>query len=272
VERVSITPAGDHCTQPPTIQVATAKISKPIKELLQGKNPCTIPESDLRKERDRQEKSLALSGVNVTMQVSCGARMRNLRMDILDRDLYAEAPKTPLQTSWTMNVLKQIDQAVGPSPLDKPMFNLKETDTFLAKPPESDTTRSLRSGQFDPLFDSPVKVSDIYRQALEPRHLPSVLFGGASPDVPVVFNLPKYPPIARAAHVEGTVTFTVDVASGGRVTNLSYTGDPKLKLLWAATANAVNTWQFQPGASGHHVRASIEFHLNCPSAEISKGQ
>jgi TonB family protein len=270
VERILITPAGDRCFQPPTVEVSTAKIEKPIRELLHDQNPCIISEKNLRKERDRRKKSLVFSGVNVTMRVSCGTRVRNLQMDILDRDIYAEAPKTPRQTSWTMSVLNQLDQALGPGVPDKPIFNLKEPDPIPAKPPESETIRALREGEFDSLFGSSVKVSDIYRQALEPRRLPSVLLGKSSPDVPVSFTLPKYPPIARVAHLEGTVTFTLEIASSGNVTNLTYTGEPKLKLLWAATADAVNSWQFQPDKAGHHVQASIEFRLNCPSTDISK--
>jgi hypothetical protein len=270
VERVSITPAGDRCTQPPTVEVSTAKIDKPIQELLHGQNPCTISEKDLRKERERRKESLALSGVNVTMQVRCGTRVRSLRMDILDRDIYAENPKTPRQASWTMSVLDQLDHALGPGIPNKPIFNLNGADPVPAKPPESETIRALRDGQFDSLFGSSVKVSDIYRQALEPRPLPNVLFGESSPDVPVSFIMPKYTPIARAAHVEGTVTFTLDVTSVGTVTNLSYTGAPKLKLLWTSTADAVNSWQFRPEAAGNHVHASVVFRLNCPLASINK--
>jgi TonB family protein len=270
VERILVTPAGDRCLQPPTIEASTTKIEKPIQELLYGQNPCTIREKDLRKERDRRKKSLVFSGVNVTMRVSCGTRVRNLRMDILDRDIYAEAPKTPRQTSWTMSVLDQLDQALGPGVPDKPIFNLKETDPVPAKPSESETIRALREGEFDSLFGSSVKVSDIYRQALEPRRLPSVFLGRSSPNVPVSFTMPKYPPIARAAHLQGTVTFTLQIASSGNVTNLTYAGEPKLKLLWAATSDAVNSWQFRPDAVGHHVQASIEFRLNCQSTNINK--
>jgi TonB family protein len=269
VERILVTPAGDRCLQPPTVEVTKAKIDKSIKELLQGQNPCNVPEKALRKERDRRKKSVVFSGVNVTMQVSCGTRVRDLRMDILDRDIYAKDPKTPRQTSWTMSVLDQLDKALGPGVPDKPIFNLKETDPVPAKPPESETIRALRDGQFDSLFGSSVKVSDIYRQALEPRRLPNVVFGGSSPDVPVSFTMPKYPPIARAAHVEGTVTFTLDVASGGRVTNLSYVSGPK--LLWnPAATDVINGWEFRPDAIGHHVQASIAYRLNCPTTDIKK--
>ena len=94
--------------------------------------------------------------------------------------------------------------------------------------------------------------------------------GRSSPDVPVSFTMPKYPLLARAAHLEGIVTFTLQIASRGNVTNLAYTGEPKLKLLWAATADAVNSWRFRPDAAGHHVQASIEFRLNCPLTDVSK--
>jgi hypothetical protein len=269
VERVLITPAGDRCLQPPTIEAESVMIDEPIDDLLQGRNPCSISEKDLRRERDRKKKSLVFSGAIVTMQVSCGTHLRNLRMDILDRDIYSETPKTPRQTSWTMSVLDQLDQAIAPGVPDKPIFNLKESDPIPERPPETETIRALRDGQFDSLFGSSVKVSDIYRQALEPRRSRSVLFAGSSPDVPVSFTMPSYPPIARVAHVEGTVTFTLDINSTSKVTHLSYVSGPK--LLWnSATIDSINGWTFQHEAAGHHVQASVEFHLNCPPDEMKK--
>jgi len=68
---------------------------------------------ELHRELKRCKKCLTFSGVNVTMQVSCKGRDRQLRMDILDRDIFDSAPHTPANTSWTMTFLTELDTTLG---------------------------------------------------------------------------------------------------------------------------------------------------------------
>jgi hypothetical protein len=122
VERILVSPAGIACIQPPTVEINVANIGKPLAEIMQGNNPCDIPEKALRQERKRCKHCLNFSGVNVTLSVSCKKGDRQIRADILDKDLFDRSAKTPPNTSWTMAVLGQIDGSLGPGVMDKPAF------------------------------------------------------------------------------------------------------------------------------------------------------
>ena len=55
---------------------------------------------------------------------------------------------------------------------------------------------------------------------------------------------PRYPPLARYAHVEGEVTMNVIIGENGEVSNIKVvSGDP---LLWEAAIDAVRQWQYRP--------------------------
>ena len=56
--------------------------------------------------------------------------------------------------------------------------------------------------------------------------------------------IPAFPPIARAACIEGTVSVVVDVNSTGRVTNADVLyGHP---LLWQTAVEAARNWAYNP--------------------------
>jgi hypothetical protein len=99
VERALVTPRGQSCTQPATVESKTVTLHEAMADLLQGRNPCAIPENELRRELKRRGNYPVFSGENVTMQMNCGGRPRRFRMDILDRDLFDSAPNTPANTS-----------------------------------------------------------------------------------------------------------------------------------------------------------------------------
>jgi hypothetical protein len=66
LERIILTPEGIKCLMPPKIELANAKLDETIVDLLGKKNPCAIPEKDLRREKKRCKKCEAFSGANVT--------------------------------------------------------------------------------------------------------------------------------------------------------------------------------------------------------------
>lgn len=107
VQRALVTPPGIACVQPAKVELSSGTLHESMEELLQSKNPCAIPEKELRREQRRCKKCLVFSGVNVTMQVTCGGENRQIRTDILDRDLFDSAPNTPKNTSWSMAVLQR---------------------------------------------------------------------------------------------------------------------------------------------------------------------
>src|SRR5215471_4708946 len=112
VERITVTPPGNPCTQPAAnVEVGNASLAASISDLLAGRNPCSIPDRALRKELKRCKKCLVFSGAQITMSVQCGTQTRFIRMDILDRDMFDPVPSTPEHTSWTMALLGHLDQA-----------------------------------------------------------------------------------------------------------------------------------------------------------------
>jgi hypothetical protein len=267
VERLQVTPPGDACTQPATVEVSTASIRESVADLLGGTNPCTIPEKDLRRERKRCKKCLVFSGADVTMQVSCGGQSRRIRMDILDRDMFDPHAGTPEHTSWTMALMGRLDQALGSNIMERPAFTLSgESRQLSPKPQSSPMLEDLERGTFDALFDrGSYRPSELYRQARNPPPEPSVELVSSSPFRPSTYTLPKYPPIARAAHVSGQVTFTVSVESDGHPSPPSFlSGNP---LIQRAVTASISDWTFPTEATGEDVRVTIQFNMNCVSAQ-----
>src|SRR5215470_19485218 len=105
VERITLTPAGNKCTQPAKLEAASASLTQSVADLLAGTNPCSISQKELSRELKRRKKYSVFSGANVSMQVECGGQKRIIRADILDRDMFDAHPGTPERTSWTMELL-----------------------------------------------------------------------------------------------------------------------------------------------------------------------
>jgi TonB family protein len=260
VERVLVTPPGQACWNPATIESKAVILHKTMKDLLANKNPCTIPERELHRELKRCKKCLTFSGVNITMQVSCGGKDRQLHMDILDKDLFDSRPQTPENTSWTMSLLGELDKTLGPGVMDKPMFSLGSTEQ--SRVPDTELIRSIRNGKFDELFDKEHTVSKVALEADKPPPPPpSVKIESATPFAPISPKLPIYPPIAKAARVEGLVTVTFDVSSEGKVQNVVVVNGPKMVEL--GVKDAITGWSFPQSAWGKSIQASIRFALNC---------
>jgi protein TonB len=55
---------------------------------------------------------------------------------------------------------------------------------------------------------------------------------------------PTYPPIARAAHVSGTVVLHAIISKTGTITNLTVISGPE--MLRASAVDAVRTWRYRP--------------------------
>ncbi len=263
IERITLIPAGNECIAPAKLETASASISESTGALLGSTNPCTIPEKSLRRELKRCKNCLVFSGANVVMQVQCGTQTRLIRSDILDRDMFDAAAKTPEHTSWTMRLLKRLDQAVGPGVMDKPIFPTPEREELSAKDSDSVTLRDLSEGKYDALFQgAPNKPSDLYRAAKNHPPPPRVRLLSSVPLTPEVFVQPEYPLLARMARVEGAVSFKIEIDTNGGATNLTFeSGHP---ILREAVKKAVSAWRFPKDASNQQIQATIEFTLNCP--------
>jgi hypothetical protein len=261
VERVLLTP-GYKCTLAPKVEVAAATIKQSVAELFGATNPCAIPEKNLNRELERRKHYLVFSGADVTMQVQCGGQTRIVRSDILDRDWFDSHPNTPENTSWTMRILAQLDQALGPGVMDKPMITLPGTDGKSALSSDSPTLRDIAAGKYDGLFaGAPDKPSTICLSLLKVIPNPTVSFVKSSPFQPVLSPMPEYPAIARAAGLEGLFTFTVEVKPDGGTANFAVEhGAP---LIQKSVEYAVQGWVFPKQAAGQRMEVTIEFALNC---------
>jgi protein TonB len=83
----------------------------------------------------------------------------------------------------------------------------------------------------------------------------------STPVPPEVFVQPGYPPLARMAKVEGSVSLRIEVDTDGAVTDSTIvSGNP---LFARAVKEAVVGWKFPRDASQREVQATIEFILNC---------
>jgi TonB family protein len=153
-----------------------------------------------------------------------------------------------------------INKAVGPGVMDKPALATPQPNA----PPvvETQAMRDLAAGNYDNLFPGASdKPSELYRASQLPPHVPGIRLVDSSPIAPDVFVPPVYPAIARMAHVQGTVTFTIQIDAEGAATNfVPASGSP---LLHGSTKEATSSWKFPKAAAGQYVRASIEFKLNC---------
>jgi TonB family protein len=264
VQRVTLTPEADAFSLPAKVEVASATINQPVSELLGGMNPCAISDKELHRELKRCKKCLVFSFAEVAMQVPCGSQTRVIRSKILDEDMFdSKRAETPKDTSWTMQLLSRLDDAVGPGVMDKPMFSVWDESQSSPRQQYSAAIQDIGTGKYDVLFpQAPDKLSDLYAEAQRPRTLPAVKLVNIEPFAPEAAVLPAYPGIARLAHVEGSVTLNFYIGTDGRPTGVVFESGPP--LLRSAVTDAVSGWSFQHAGSLQKVRATMEFKLNCP--------
>src|SRR5882762_1181744 len=140
------------------------------------------------------------------MQVQCGSQTRVIHSEILDKDMFDPAANMPRHTSWTMQLLSRLDQVVGPGVMDSPVFSTTEKQEHPKERPDTPVLQELNSGKFDALFSkAPDQPSALYRASQDPLRVPEIRLLDSLALQPDVFVLPKYPPIAKAAHVQGSV-------------------------------------------------------------------
>jgi TonB family protein len=261
VERVTLTPAGDACTQPASVEIAASSIPDPIRVVLEGRDPCVIPDKALRKELKRSKQGLVFSGAEISMHVQCGGKERIIQADVLDRDMFDRSASTPENTSWTMRFLARLDKAFSNGVWDRPIF-AGVTQPAGATLPNGDAARALASGEYDRLFEgAPDRPSDMYRASQIRPPTPDVSLRSSVPFQPEKFVRPEYPPLARLARIEGVVVITFQVDADGGVTEAQFeSGHPMLR---PTVTNAVSGWKFPKAAVDHRIKATLDFKTNC---------
>jgi hypothetical protein len=262
LDQVLVTPHGQACVQPAAVEERSVVLHKTMSEFLEGRNPCAIPEKDLNREIKRCKKCLVFSGVNLTLQASCGGSDRQLQMNILDRDIYDSRAPTPTNTSWSMRVLSTLNDSLGPGSEARPIFQTNPAPPLPV--PNTPLVSAIREGRYDDLFGTSTHVSVIVHEAeQQPPPPPSVEIKTVEPAAPASMEAPKYPPIAVAAHVEGEVIATFEVGADGKAEQISLEGP---KLIQLGVSDAISRWRFPELARGRPGRAEVRFHLNCAGA------
>jgi TonB family protein len=266
IQRITLTPSGDACTQPATVETKTAFIDQPASSLLGNTNPCAIPEKELRRELKRRKKHLVFSGAEIRIRLQCGDKSRTIHSDILDRDMFDASPNTPSHTSWTMQLLNRLDQALGPGVMEKPIFAFTDKEEHRSELPTSAGLENVRTGKFDVLFEgAPDRPSDLYAAAQAHPPSPTVRLLEALSPQPEDLVLPAYPPLAKMARIEGVVSFRVTVDAEGNATNFVLeTGHPMLR---GAVQEAAAHWRFPKEFARRELKASVEFATHCPAAK-----
>lgn len=101
--------------------------------------------------------------------------------------------------------------------------------------PPSDTTLTIRTPE-----------APLATAAAIPAAKPGQIRVGAQVQAANLINQvrPEYPPLAKQARVQGTVTFGVTIAKDGTISNLNLIGGPP--LLVQAAMQAVQQWQYKP--------------------------
>jgi protein TonB len=161
-----------------------------------------------------------------------------------------------------MQVLSALDESLGPGSEARPIFQMNPATP--SPGPNTPLVNAIREGRYDGLFAKDSGVSTIVHEAgLPPPPPPSVVIEGVTPSLPVSPELPRYPPIARVAHVEGLVQATFAVSADGKVQNIVFVSEPRLKMLELAVSEAVSKWNFPQSAWGKSGSVTIRFALNC---------
>ena len=143
----------DTCYPLAEIRVVHLSLDEPLSHVLEGTNPCVIPEKKLKAELKRRNNGLVFSGMNVSIQVECASGVRIIRADILDRDIFDEHPNTPQYTAWSepylisSTKLPAIARGTNPSFLFLKLLHRSSSDRR-----SLERCEAIGDGAFDKIF------------------------------------------------------------------------------------------------------------------------
>jgi TonB family protein len=199
------------------------------------------------------------------MRVSCLGTTRLIRSDILDRDMFDSAARTPANTAWTMQLLDKLNQALGPGVMEKPLFPIADSQAGGTSGQSADdgVLREVSQGDYDALFPtSELRLASIYQDTTKsPPPAPTVKLKTQLSVQPEVFAEANYPPLAKMTRTDGNVSVEFEIGPDGVPKGTKVVaGHP---LLRAAAQDAIGKWRFPTSAAGQRLQAVFEFALNC---------
>jgi hypothetical protein len=262
IQRITLSAPHQECELPEKIEIASATVSQSVESLLGSSNPCAIPEKELRRELKRCKHCLVFSYSDVTMQVRCGTQMRLIRADVLDRDWFGPRSDSRKNTDWTMDFLQRLDQAVGPSVMEKPVFPAAQESAAPNIALDPAVLKVLEEGGYDGLFPgAPRKMSEFFASADRETLEPEIEVKSVVPVRPDPLILPQLPQVVRLVRIDGTVTISGTIGPAGYPVKIVADSGPNLLL--PSVISAALGWKFPAEFAGQQMHAAIKFNLNC---------
>jgi outer membrane biosynthesis protein TonB len=164
---------------------------------------------------------------------------------LLDRDIFDSHPNTPQYTAWSRTLFDKLDRATSDHPWDKPIFSVSETTPSAPPTSKSVALQAIADGKFDSIFgNSPDRPSALYRLAQNVPRKPSVELMSSEPIHPTEYVDPVYPPIAKAARVQGGVEFHLAIGSDGSAQDIAIESGARML---EDVPRAVESWQRRLG-------------------------
>jgi hypothetical protein len=117
-----------------------------------------------------------------------------------------------------MALLQKMESVVGPGIIDKQrIFSIPEADGKPTSKSDSGVLPELGASRYGALFQGgPGTPSDMYRASQIPQPLPNVQLIRSVPLQTDELVQPVYPPLARMAHIECTLSFNFAIDRGPR--------------------------------------------------------
>ena len=257
-----MTPDPHMCSRSATVSVVQKKMKIRYEELLSVINPCELSVKQAKKESKRKEHVHGFAGEHSKVQFRCGSETRVLDVNVQESDIFDTRWKTPTLTAWFMKMVETLDKQTGSSMWDEPIFKLDaaekpkhETQT------EPEILKEVAAGKYDKLFDGPDLPSVMYRDAQVKIVEPTIQLVSSMPIMPNEITLPTYPPIAKAARVEGVVVVDFKIGEECKPMNLQVKSGPK--MLEQTSKEAISKWKYCPAKKDQEVEVTFDFKLNC---------
>lgn len=258
IDKILLTPPADACYQHSSVRIASGTITQSIDDLLGSQNPCAIPEEALGHEAKKCKHCQKFSGAVVSMRAVCGGKVRLIRASVFEDYWFDRSRAIPEHTLTMMELVNKLDSAIDP---DERVSSRKNEHEVLEG--------EIAAGDYDSLFETKIeKPSVLYRGAVRPVGSPTVELVSSSPLQPKIFMAPVYPPIARAAHIQGKASLALTIDGSGKVSKIVF--DDAHPMLKAAIEKAVYEWQYSSGADNRTAQVILEFKLNCSDSRIEQ--
>ena len=261
VEKITLSPSHDSCMRPAEIESASAITTETIEELLQHKNPCAIPEKELNKKRKKCKHCQVYSFATTAVQVQCGTKTRLIPSFIYEDYWFDKSVKAPDMTAWSMELVNHLNKMTGLDVMQKPVFKTDDDSNEKTVTLNTTTKEDLLNGRFDTLFSASYKPSDLYRSIQNPPEPPTITSFSFPDTEPIQQSVPRYPAIAKAAHMQGKVEIEFDIDTEGNVINIKTISAHA--YFEKAVRDAMDKWKYSKDATGQHVKTTFEFKLNC---------